>query len=109
MLKWLAMLAVLVATPAYAQEDRTPFETGNKFVRMCVTDLWKLPCVTYAVGVYEGSQIKSATVCLPDGVDNGQLLAVGVAFIKDHPDTAHLIPSVLLLASWERAFPCPKP
>lgn len=110
MRKCLAVLAVLVGTPAYGEEGQTPFKTGEMFVRMCVTEsatTWLLPCMTYSLGTYHGAQSERRSICPPKDVDQGKMFWAGIAYIKAHPEKASDRPSALLLESWRASYPCP--
>jgi Rap1a immunity proteins len=103
-----AVLALAIPLQASAQDMKSPFNTGNDFIRECAKSSWEMMCLSYAIGVYQGSQVKTRSLCLPVGVDNQQLLAIATTFIKSRPDMSHYPASSLLLASWERQFACVK-
>lgn len=104
---WLFGLAMLTASPASAQQTDVPFDTGNRFVRMCEAKAWKLACVTYVLGVFHGSQSGDVrTVCLPDGVDTMQIYEVSLAYIRSHPKRSHEVALSLILDALTEAFPC---
>lgn len=66
-----------------------------------------MTCLTYVLGFYHGREFqKPATVCLPDGVDTGQLYDVTIAYIRNNPAKAHEVLFGLMLESWQAAFPC---
>lgn len=105
MRKWLVALTALCVTPAHAQDDRTPFSTGNQFVRLCPTEFWNMSCTAYVLGLYHAKDNDGQkTVCLPKGVDTGQLFEVGVAYIKANPSKAHDAAYALIIESWRAAF-----
>lgn len=106
-----ALLLAATSTRAVAQSEVTDaFNTGNKFVRFCETNIDnRLMCGSYVLGFFHGSQMAGPrTVCLPKGVDLGQLYAVAVAYIKNNPARAHQVAFGLMLESWKAAFPCPR-
>lgn len=103
----IALLFASLSTSANAQDDSTPFLTGNGFVRLCDTKSWKMACLSYVLGVFHGSQTGPArTICLPDGVDNEQMYEVAVAYIRATPAKRHHVAFDLLLESWQTVFPC---
>jgi hypothetical protein len=111
MFRLVIMAALLiVAAPAKAQNERADaFERGNNFVRFCEGSIRnKIECMAYLLGVFHGSQFGGATktVCLPEGVDTGQLYEVAMAYIRNNPARAHWAPFGLMLLSWKEAFPC---
>lgn len=95
-----------VSSPAASQNDGTPFGTGNQFVRLCGTRVWQLACRAYALGVYHGNQMGIETICLPRGVDTGQMYEVALAYIRANPQTSHNAAFAMILDSWRSAFPC---
>jgi hypothetical protein len=102
-----AALAFTFGAPAAADEP-IPFASGNEFVRLCPIEDWHVACISYVAGVYDGSQAATQrSICLPDGVDTGQLYEVGRRYILDHPAEAHQPTWGLLLIAWHDAFPCP--
>lgn len=103
-----AALTLCIAPPLSAQTGEGPFLTGNGFARQCETTEWKVGCVTYVLGLFHGSQSQRMpdAVCLPTGVDTGQLYEVAVKYIKSNPAIAHRAAFDLILESWEQAFPC---
>lgn len=91
------------------QRADSPFASGNQWLRLCDDVSWNTACVAYALGLYQGvALMKPNPVCLPEGVDTGQLYEVGVAFMRANPALAHHGPSALFTLSWVQAFPCKK-
>jgi hypothetical protein len=99
-------LALLASSPAIGQE--TPLSSGNAFLRLCDGSGRAISCVAYTLGVFHGFREGSNEICLPKGVDTGQLMEVGKKFMRDNPQDAHYSPGGLMVASWIKAFPCPK-
>lgn len=102
---FVAALACMTA-PASAQNSDNPFLLGNWFVRNCDTPTWKLGCVGYILGYFHGSQTREKTVCLPDGVDTGQLIEVALAYMRTRPEKGHIVGLALIDEAWIAAFPC---
>lgn len=108
MRKLIILFSLLIAFPVSAQEGGVPFETGNKFLRMCEnSSSWKLACTSYVLGVYHGSQSgEKQTICLPAGVDTMQLFQVSTSYIRLNPTRSHEAPLPLILEALTSAFPC---
>jgi hypothetical protein len=98
--------AFLSPGPALARED--PLLTGNAFLRLCDKPEHAVSCITYTLGVFHGFREGSSKICLPKGVDTGQLREVGKKFMRDNPQYGHFGPGGLMVASWTEAFPCTK-
>jgi hypothetical protein len=107
MIRLILIIASLIATPAMGQAPQD-FKSGNAFLRACTPSDRGASCLVYTLGVYHGFREGSDSVCLPKGVDTGQLLQVGLAFIRENPKAAHYGPGGLMVASWIEAFPCSK-
>lgn len=110
------------------QRAENPSTSGNAFLRLCsVIDNDRLDapepynawaCLGFVDGVLEGIKTEVAFVhlvtgkeppspyCLPEGVENGQIIRMVLKFIKDHPDEAHKPTVVLILETLEDPFPC---
>jgi hypothetical protein len=103
---------ILISTPVPgdAQENAAgALASGNNFALFCngVTTA-SVSCLAYTLGVFHALRetTRGSNVCLPNGVDTGQLFSVGVKYIRENPELGHYAPAPLLIASWERAFPC---
>ena len=100
-----------MSSPGIAQVDPTaPLNSANNFQRLCQSDASLTTyCMTYVLGTYHALRetSRASGVCLPKGVDTGQLFEVGLQYIRQHPELGHYAPAPLLIASWEQAFPCP--
>lgn len=75
----------VTASPLLAQDSSYPFLLTNWFVRNCDTKTWQLACTGYILGYFQGSESREKNICLPDGVDTGQLIAVGLKYMREHP------------------------
>lgn len=102
----LALGMLTLATPASAQGAEDPFLRGNWFVRNCDSPSWKLSCGAYLLGYFHGSQSRLETICLPNGVDTGQLIEVALAYMRSHPEKGHYVAMMLADEAWASAFPC---
>lgn len=89
-----------------AQGADVPFLLGNWFVRQCDSPTWALSCRAYSLGLYHGQYDAPRTICLPQGVDNGQMFDVAMVYMRNHPEKGHIPGFALILASWRSAFPC---
>ena len=102
------ILAVLLCfgSPAGAAEADRVLSNGNWFVRNCQSGSWENECMAYSLGYFQGSQSRRRTVCIPEGVDQGQLWGIALKYMRDHPEKGHLLGMVLMDEAWEDAFPC---
>lgn len=106
----IAMTLVFSSNSALAADDETPFERGNQFLRLCETKTWQVACSSYALGIHHG-RIPSRTedefrYCIPEGVDFGQMYNVAIGHMRNHPERTHYGAFLLILESWQAAFPC---
>lgn len=103
-------IVLIMSTPSTAADQQNPFESGNSFIRLCDSSRYVVACTTFTMGVFQGYQLGTAKsdICLPSGVDTGQLGEVGRKYIRENPERAHWTVSPLLVNSWLKAFPCPK-
>ena len=82
-------------------------------------------CTAYMIGVRDGMtlllfmgkesgispQFQKGTeedlgICIPDGVEAGQMIRVTLKYIRENPEQAHILSAQLVLAASQRAFPC---
>lgn len=103
-----AALLMSAATPVHAQKAEPALGRSNWFVRNCGESGWELPCLAFTIGYFVGSQTRSKTICLPEGVDNGQLHTMAMNYMKAHPEKGHLAGTTLMDEVWEATFPCKK-
>jgi hypothetical protein len=92
----IAILLVLVCwTPASAY---TP--TGNDWWYQCKSN--NPECVAYVRGLADGLGLwqlihpETASVCIPEKVEAGQLRDIGMRYLAQHPEIRHEPLSVLL-------------
>jgi hypothetical protein len=127
---WLFALLLLICTRLSAQKSEFPQTSGNAFVRLCSaaeSDYVKtedaknvMECVGYVSGFtngveYEAAYAKSLTnrkppapFCLPEDVENGQLIRVILKYIRDNPAVAHLPTGALIVDALGKVYPCPR-
>jgi hypothetical protein len=93
------------------------FVDGNKLYEMCSEDpssqthfqddAW---CVGYVLGTYDtlkaSGMARSLAICVPDGVQAGQLHDVVVKTLMEHPEFRHLSGSMLIGAALRASFAC---
>jgi hypothetical protein len=122
----LALIVLLCPALALGQTHESPGTSGNAFLRLCSgvekenVDLeWPMACLGYVSGFIEGvdfgskfSAYKSGRkpsepYCIPENVENGQLVSVILKYIRDQPEKAHLRTGTLIVFAFEKAYPCP--
>lgn len=130
------LLFFLWAVPLFGQDQQakeTVRTSGNAFVRICsVIENDKnlserefgqlMNCLGYVSGfadgveheaMYTNSRAKRATqgasvpFCIPDEVENGQLIRIVLKYIRDNPAQEHKPTPLLIVAALELSFPCP--
>jgi hypothetical protein len=113
------------------QKFEFPSTSGNSFVRVCsvidkkIEDQTHLEtqnavaCIAYVEGVVHGvsqevdfshamtNKEPLRPFCLPDDVENAQLVRVVLKFIGNHPEEAHQSTAFLIVLALREAFPCP--
>ena len=68
-------------------------------------------CIGYAMAVAAivvGTGVHGNCVCIPPGVSVGQLGAIMVKYLDDHPEGLHHSATSLASHAFAEAFPCPK-
>tara|TARA_Y100000296_G_scaffold74999_1_gene94194 strand:- start:153 stop:551 length:399 start_codon:yes stop_codon:yes gene_type:complete len=101
-----AIFLILVALPASAQVS------GNTLLENCSHENGTAQysfCVGFIVGVADSLSAVPGLACVPEGVTNGQILAVTVKFLEDNPSQLHLRAAMLQMAAVSAAFPCADP
>ena len=123
-------LASLSPREARAQSKEYPWSSGNAFLRLCGGEMPSAhdgddaaitqftECINYVHGVADGVSalgfyVENKTkakfqgeICIPDGVDNQQLIRVSVAYMQSRPDQLQVPSSWLIHAALIRAFGC---
>ena len=136
-MKTILVLAVLCCgTVVSAQVPEEGFyESGNSFVRFCtaaerVSDMkgstdsdvqHALNCSLYVLGIVHAVEFEVAysekmtgkkpvqPFCVPDNVENGQMVKVVLKYIRAHPEAAHKHAGLLVMLALGEAYPYPCP
>jgi hypothetical protein len=45
-------------------------------------------------------------ICIPDGVETGQMIRITLKYIRENPEQAHIRSAQLVLAASQHAYPC---
>jgi hypothetical protein len=100
----LVLAAFAPPTPAAATN------TGNDLKRYCESEgFQKGVCAGFIVGVsHTGTAFRTKVFCIPEGVENGQLLAIVQRFMSDSPQSLHEPGVVIVAKAFAGAFPCPR-
>jgi hypothetical protein len=116
MARFLVTAAVAVSTLLFGSTPGNAAKpiTGNDWLNECSSsdEGLKLGCVAYVLGigdalfVWEHISFKTAIACIPDSYNGGQLLDVGVRFIKEHAKDRHRAAGILLTEAFAEAWPC---
>lgn len=124
-----AVTAVILGLAAATTSSpvRAEFISGNTLYRYCTgTDSdysqvsQRIICTTYIQGAHDGLEAGGRyvtfkidskddpiqIVCVPSGVETGQLQDLVVAHLRDNPAVRDLSASVLVLAAIAKAYPC---
>lgn len=109
------LLAVMAISPPQIIPGGGSSMNGNKLLAYCEHQMGS-PEWTLCMGYIQGStdQIKtmrrvfgdSPISCVPASVTIGQMMDVGVEYLRAHPETRHLDASSLMLDAATKAFPC---
>lgn len=101
------MIALVMLVEAGALQN------GNGLLQACTsTPTLELACIEYVTGVADGALITQApssrrTICIPPGVQLGQMKDVVVNDLRAHPEVRQNASGLLVLEALQRAFPCP--
>lgn len=119
-------------TQSFSQtsQGEVPWTSGNAFVRLCsvaAKDVHtveesrnNIACVSFVKGVVQGVEDVAeytqaltgkeplSPFCVPDGVENGQMVSITLGFVRNHPENADLPTSTLIIGALGTAFPCKK-
>jgi len=116
MLKSLALLLSLVVLPAFGQEAGGPFQDGAtlhaqlvEFVtrnsQSSVQDQFtSFTGAGYVVGVADA--LNGAIFCVPSGVTKGEVIAVVLKFLNDHPADWHYPAAQDVAVALHLSYPC---
>jgi hypothetical protein len=105
MRKTLLAILILIAFTANVQAVQV-FYTGDQFVEESE------PIKTgYIVGIVEAHTFLNASLsqkvfCEPMDASPGQLKAIVMKYLTNHPESRHLTASSLIFSSLQQAFPC---
>jgi Rap1a immunity proteins len=128
-----ALVVCFLVVRLSAQTREFPETSGNAFLRLCsaadkeaVTDAEKeaaseniMTCVAYVNGFIDGVRGEQAFAkgythqkvpipfCLPDGVENGQIIRIVLKYIRDSPTEGNRSTMVLMVKALGKAYPCP--
>jgi hypothetical protein len=107
-----------------------PSTSGNAFLRLCsAIDADEkdrthedyqhgMMCIAFVEGVVQGvseeigyahsmtNKPPPAPFCLPDDVENGQIVRIVLRYIHNHPEEAHRKTSMLVALALQGSFPC---
>ena len=102
------LIVLCIATPAQAT-----FLTGNKLLEFCTKTSAEVnlnACRGYIIGVidaFENDQIPTEyKLCVPKGVDSGQVADVTRNYLTGHPEKRHLTANSLVWNAINEAWPC---
>lgn len=112
LLLWMFVLPV-----ARSQDNVGDFQTsGSAFLSRCggsdESASMRGTCLGYVIGVDQGFTLSrdianlDPVYCTPQGVSFGQIAAIFIKYIKDHPEKLHLEARALEITSLIEAFPC---
>ena len=97
------MIGLLIAAAAL-----TSFDTGNSLLRECQDDSMVLACTGYITGATDLMAFTSYPICVPKGVDRGQLRDIVVKDLVAHPEGRQSPAGLLIIKALGDAFPCSK-
>jgi hypothetical protein len=104
-------LAVLLAaqSSANAQAVAVSSVSSATVVETCrnMPTPMAMPCAGYILGVFD-TLTEATIICPPQNLDSlsAQAVAVGLKYLKDHPELWHFGPSYLLRQGFVAAFAC---
>jgi hypothetical protein len=102
--KFMAMAVVALRFNA----ANAAFETGNRLLGYCTTSApgpAEMVCLGYVEGVADDMEAKRM-ICLPAHVTTGQLEDIVVRYLREHPESRHLVASELIAGALLETFPC---
>lgn len=106
-------LAVAMAAAVYANAARAEWMGGEELEQMCTSDtpLDRGLCLSYVMGVLDGSRFATLPLKTPDDATGGKVRDAVTHYIKAHPDSAKLPARMIVRAAITDAWPSlqPKP
>ena len=105
------VVLVLAGTNSLAGSSKF-FYTGTKLYNLCRADtpIDEALCEGYILGVqdsiYSGHLSEHFNVCLPEGVEPGQLRLQLIKFIENNPDIMNFAAEGLVAKSLETSYSC---
>ena len=113
----------VLGAPPSAHAD---YITGNDLYRYCkpaqtdaAKDLKETYCVAYITGVHDGAEASGSLLtymaerdepfrlmCVPQGVEAGQLRDIVVQYLEDHPADRNLGAGLIVMSALLEAYPC---
>jgi hypothetical protein len=105
--------AALSGAPGAAPAAVSPIaiQRGNGLYEQCSDPglAEQATCLAYSVGVVDGIAASSSrqTICVPDGVQLGQIRDVVTTYLREHPEQRQSQSTWLVWKSVSAAFPCP--
>jgi|ERR1700683_2305483 len=122
------MVALCCSMFATAQKSESPDASGNAFLRLCSAIdredktstewAWTMGCTGFVSGFTSGMKFGTdyaadkagkkvpGLFCLPDEVENGQIIRIVLKYVRDNPEEAHQPTSFLVVDALRKAFPC---
>ncbi len=91
----------LVLRPGAATAD---FYDGNRLYEECKGQS-ALSCLGYIVGVADTARLFPKPICVPEGVTAGQLRAVVLKYMEEHPEDRHYSGTSVVGSALLGAFP----
>ena len=107
MIRAVGLALSLLATASVGAEVGY-FRDGNALYRECTsTDTEdSASCVAYVVGVVDSFTFTSRQVCLPKGVQGGQVRDLVVNFLRERPEMRQYSAPSLITPLVKRVWPC---
>jgi Rap1a immunity proteins len=110
----LIIAVIFNPSPAYAN-----WKDGNQIYENCNAEKDDVvyhqnyaACLFYILGVVDALQLGKSLYknddifCIPENVRAGQLSAIVLKYLKDHPEERHWSASALVALALKGAFPC---
>jgi hypothetical protein len=104
------VLAAALSAPPAAAQPVPARATAGTITRVCNEN--QAACLTYVVGSLDAFFAtmtafgRPPTICIPPAVNNNQLMQVGLAYLRAHPEVANANGAEIVIAAIHRAYPC---